>query len=55
MPGTANLKVRLVFDRHSGVLLGGQVGGNPGAGEMINTVSACVQSRITAEQIALSN
>ena len=53
MPGAANLKVKLVFERSSGVLLGGQVAGDPAAGEMINTVSACVQSRMTAEQIAL--
>jgi len=53
MPGAANLKMKLVFERHSGVLLGGQVAGDPAAGEIINTVSACIQSRMTAEQIAL--
>lgn len=53
MPGAANTKVKLVFERHSGVILGGQVMGDATAGEVINTVSACVQSRMTAEDIAM--
>ena len=52
MPGAANLKLKLVFERNSGVLLGGQVAGDQTAGEVINAISACVQSRMTAEQIA---
>ena len=35
------------------MLLGGQVRGNGTAGEMINAVSACVQRRMTAEDIAM--
>jgi len=53
MPGTANTKVKMVFERNSGVLLGGQVMGEASAGEVINAVSACVQNRMTAEQIAM--
>jgi len=53
MPGAANLKLKLVFEKHSGVLLGGQVAGDAAAGEVINAISACVQSRMTAGQIAL--
>ena len=52
MPGAANTKAKLVFERHSGVLLGGQVMGDAAAGEIINAISACVQSRMTAEDIA---
>lgn len=52
MPGSANLKAKLVFERHSGTILGGQVMGDASAGEIINAVSACVQSRMTAEDIA---
>lgn len=52
MPDAANLKLKLVFERNSGVLLGGQVAGDQTAGEVINAISACVQSRMTAEQIA---
>ncbi len=53
MPGAANTKVKLVFERNSGVILGGQVMGSPAAGEIINAISACVQNRMTAEDIAM--
>lgn len=53
MPGAANTKVKLVFERNSGVVLGGQVMGDATAGEIINAISACVQSRMTAEEIAM--
>ncbi|MGD2148814.1 MAG: FAD-dependent oxidoreductase [Anaerolineae bacterium] len=53
MPGAANTKVKVVFERNSGVLLGGQVMGEASVGEVINAVSACVQNRMTAEQIAM--
>jgi len=52
MPGAVNLKMKLVFEANSGVLLGGQVRGDAAAGEIINAVSACVQKRMTAEEIA---
>jgi NADH oxidase (H2O2-forming) len=52
MPGAANTRVKLVFEQHSGVLLGGQVMGDAAAGEIINAISACVQNRMTAEHIA---
>jgi NADH oxidase (H2O2-forming) len=53
MPGAANTKVKLVFERNSGVVLGGQVMGDATAGEIINSISACVQSRMTAEDISM--
>jgi NADH oxidase (H2O2-forming) len=53
MPGAANTRVKLVFERNSGAILGGQVIGGPAAGEIINAISACVQNRMTAEDIAM--
>jgi NADPH-dependent 2,4-dienoyl-CoA reductase/sulfur reductase-like enzyme len=53
LPGATKTSVKLVFERNSGVILGGQVMGDVSAGEIINTLSACVQSRMTAEQIAM--
>ncbi|HDQ71004.1 MAG TPA: pyridine nucleotide-disulfide oxidoreductase [Chloroflexi bacterium] len=53
MPGAVDTKVKLVFERHSGVILGGQVSGGPSAGEISNIISACVQNRMTAEDIAM--
>jgi len=52
MPGAAPMKVKLVFESHSQVLIGGQVRGSVSVGEMINIVAACVQKRMTAEDIA---
>jgi len=53
MPGAAPMKVKLVFESHSQALLGGQVRGNASVGELINTIAACVQKRMTAEDIAM--
>ncbi|MFO7743302.1 MAG: FAD-dependent oxidoreductase [Anaerolineae bacterium] len=53
MPGSAQTKVKMVFERNSGLALGGQVMGDATAGEIINAISACVQSRMTAEEIAV--
>ena len=52
MPGGAPTKLKLVFEKNTGVLLGGQVRGNASAGEIINIVSACIQKRMLAEDIA---
>jgi len=53
MPGAVMTKVKLVFERNSGVILGGQVMGGPAAGEISNIISAYVQNRMTAEDIAM--
>jgi NADPH-dependent 2,4-dienoyl-CoA reductase/sulfur reductase-like enzyme len=52
MPGMAKMKVKLVFNKMTGELIGGQVRGGHSAGELINTVSACIQKRMTADDIA---
>jgi len=52
MPGMCNMKVKLVFEKRTGVLLGGQIMGDKAAGELINAISACVQRRMTAEDVA---
>ena len=53
LTGAAKIKIKLVFEANSGVLLGGQVRGDASAGEIMNAISACVQNRMTAEQIAM--
>ncbi|MFN2352513.1 MAG: FAD-dependent oxidoreductase [Kiritimatiellia bacterium] len=52
MPGGAPTKLKLVFEKNTGVLLGGQVRGNESSGEMINIISACIQKRMGAEDLA---
>jgi len=53
MPGAVNTRLKLVFERNSGVILGGQVMGGLAVGEVINAISACVQNRMTAEDMAM--
>jgi NADH oxidase (H2O2-forming) len=52
MPGAAPTKLKLVFEANSGVLLGGQIRGGDSVGEMANIVAACVQKKMTVEDIA---
>ncbi|MBD3307048.1 SidA/IucD/PvdA family monooxygenase [candidate division KSB3 bacterium] len=52
MPGGSNLRVKLLFEAGSQILLGGQVTGAKSGGELINTISACIHQRMTADDIA---
>ncbi|MGE5593256.1 MAG: hypothetical protein ACM3X3_06200 [Betaproteobacteria bacterium] len=52
MPGAANLKVKLVFERGTGILLGGQVSGAESGGELINAISACIHQKMTFDDLA---
>ncbi len=53
MPGGEALKVRLVFEKGSKLLLGGQVYGAVSGGELINVIGALISSKVTAEDIVL--
>ncbi len=52
MPGGKNLKVTLIFERGTGIILGGQLIGAKSGGEMINLISACIHERMTANDMA---
>jgi pyruvate/2-oxoglutarate dehydrogenase complex dihydrolipoamide dehydrogenase (E3) component len=51
MPGSCNLKVKLVFESGSRRLLGGQVSGSSSAGELVNTISACVRQKMNVDDL----
>ncbi|HEX28698.1 TPA: pyridine nucleotide-disulfide oxidoreductase, partial [Candidatus Poribacteria bacterium] len=53
MPGAKPTKVKLVFRRYSGVLIGGCVHGGDSAGEIVNLISAMIQGQMHADQIAM--
>jgi len=53
MPGMSKMWVRLVFNKVNGELVGGAVRGGPSAGELVNTISACIQNRMRANDIAV--
>ncbi len=52
MPNSAKLKVKLIFERRTGILLGAQLMGDTSAGDLINIASACIQSRMAIDEIA---
>jgi len=52
MPGMSKMWVRLVFNRVNGELVGGFAIGGLSSGELVNTISACIQSRMRASDIA---
>ncbi len=52
MPGGEMMRVKLLFEAGSQVIIGGQVNGAKSAGELINTISACIHQRMTAGDIA---
>ena len=52
MPGGKNLKVILIFERGTGIILGGQLIGAKSSGEMINLISACIHGKMTADDMA---
>ena len=52
MPGMAKMKVKLIFNKNTSELIGGYVRGGSSAGELANTISACIQKKMTADDIA---
>jgi len=53
MPGAANVKLKLVFCREKGLLVGGGASGGNSIGELMNVIGACIQHSVTAYDIAL--
>lgn len=53
MPGAASTRVKLVFCKENGLLLGGGTSGGRSVGELINVISACLQHAMTAHEVSL--
>ncbi len=53
MPGAADLKVKLIFEKASQKIIGGELYGAYSAGELINAISAFISKGMTAEEIAM--
>jgi NADH oxidase (H2O2-forming) len=53
MPGSVSTKVKLLFSKDNGELLGGGISGGKSTGEIANVISACIQSKMTAYEISL--
>ncbi|MEA3442363.1 MAG: FAD-dependent oxidoreductase [Chloroflexota bacterium] len=53
MPGAASTKVKLVFSKDNGLLLGGGISGGRSTGDLTNIISACIQHMMTAYEVSL--
>jgi len=51
MPDSSMTKVKLVFAKGTGIILGGSISGGRSVGEMINVVSACIMHQMSANDI----
>ncbi len=51
LPGANKIKVKLIFARQSGILMGGQVLGGMSAGEMINIIGMAIQQRVSINEL----
>ena len=47
LPGANKIRVKLIFSRQSGILMGGQVAGGISAGEIINIIGMAIQQRVS--------
>jgi pyruvate/2-oxoglutarate dehydrogenase complex dihydrolipoamide dehydrogenase (E3) component len=52
MPNAREVKVKLLFDRSSRKILGGQACGGPTTGEIANVIATLIAGGMTAEQVA---
>lgn len=52
MPGATAVKVKLVFERASGKMLGGQASGGTSIGELSNVMASFISGGATAEDVA---
>jgi len=51
LPGTGKIKVKLIFSKHSGIIMGGQVAGGISCGELINTIGVAIQKRVSFSEL----
>ncbi|MCK9273680.1 MAG: FAD-dependent oxidoreductase [Syntrophales bacterium] len=51
MPNSCHTKVKLIFAKDTGVIMGGSICGGKPVGEMTNVLSACIMHRMTADDI----
>ncbi len=52
MPGATDLRVKLVFDKNNGEMLGGQCCGGVSTGEMANCIATLIAVRMTVDRVA---
>jgi NADH oxidase (H2O2-forming) len=53
MPNSTMLKVKLIFSKDTGIILGGAASGGKSTGEMLNVISACILHKMSANDMVL--
>ena len=53
MPGASNVKLKLIFCKEKGLLLGGTTSGGSSIGELMNVIGACIQHSVTVYDMSL--
>ena len=51
LPGANKTRVKLIFSKQSGILMGGQVAGGISAGEVINIIGMAIQQRVSITEL----
>ena len=51
LPGVSKIKVKLIFSKYSGIILGGQVAGGMSCGEIINLIGVAIQKRVSFAEL----
>jgi NADH oxidase (H2O2-forming) len=51
IPGASKIKVKLIFAKNSGIILGGQVAGGVSCGELINLIGVAIQKRMSFAEL----
>ena len=51
LPGANKVKVKLIFSKNHGIILGGQVAGGMSCGEMINLIGVAIQKRMSFAEL----
>ncbi len=51
LPGANKIKVKLIFSKQSGIILGGQVAGGFSVGELINAIGIAIQKRVSLTEL----
>ena len=51
LPSANKIKVKLIFSKHSGIILGGQVAGGSSCGELINLIGVAIQKRMSLTEL----
>lgn len=52
MPNARTLKAKLIFDRSTKTIIGGEIAGGPTTAELVNIVSTMIDKRMTVEEVA---